>query len=341
MDIKDSICESIYQKKTEHLTQTLADKFNISRQGAQKHLKQLVDAGILRMSGSTKAAKYELVKIVDKHKHFDLSPDITEDFPWRTFVRPLLDNLPANIISICQYGFTEMFNNAIDHSGGSGVLVSVERTAYNIVLAVRDNGVGIFRKITHDFKLDDELHAILELSKGKLTSDPARHSGEGIFFTSRMFDRYIIMSGKLYFSHTLTDEDWLLEGSSPRKGTAVIMDIRISSDRTTQAIFNEFATVDHPGFYKTIVPVRLAQYGDENMISRSQAKRVMARVDKFREVMLDFEGVNEIGQAFADEIFRVFREANPQIHLIPINTNESVQWMINRATASGGSGFQI
>ncbi len=334
MDIKDFICESIYQEKTQHLSQAVAEQFNISRQAAQRHIKQLVDAGVLIMTGSTKAAKYEFVKIVEKHKRFDLLPGITEDFPWRTFVRPLLDDMPENIISICQYGFTEMFNNAIDHSGGSNVLVSVERTDYSIELSVSDDGIGIFRKITDDFKLDDESHAILELSKGKLTSDPSRHSGEGIFFTSRMFDRYFIVSGKLYFYHTLEDADWLFERKSPSKGTTVVMNIRISSDRTMQAIFNEFATVDHPGFYKTVVPVHLAQFGDENMISRSQAKRVLARVEKFREVVLDFKGIKEIGQAFADEIFRVFSQANPQVHLLPINANEAVQWMIDRAKAS-------
>jgi RNA polymerase sigma-70 factor (ECF subfamily) len=36
----------------------------------------------------------------------------------------------------------------------------------------------------------DERHAILELSKDQLTTDPARHTGDGIFFTSRMFDSF-------------------------------------------------------------------------------------------------------------------------------------------------------
>ena len=181
MDIKDFICEKVYQNETKHLSQVTAEKYNISRQAAQKHIKQLVDTGILLMKGSTKAATYEFVKIVDKHKHFDLLPGITEDFPWRTFVRPLLDDLPENILSICQYGFTEMFNNAIDHSGGSVVLVSVKRTAYNIALVVRDNGIGIFRKITNDFKLDDELHAILWSSRFDWTVIPVL-SGQGFRF---------------------------------------------------------------------------------------------------------------------------------------------------------------
>lgn len=48
--------------------------------------------------------------------------------------------------------------------------------------------------------LDLPSHAILELSKGKFTSDPARHSGEGIFFTSRMCDKFEILSKGLFFS---------------------------------------------------------------------------------------------------------------------------------------------
>ena len=334
MTIKDFICESIYQRKTEGLSKLAADTFGITRQAAQKHIKQLVSSGVLTMTGTTKSAQYSFANIVDETKRFALTPDISEDMPWRTFVRPLLNDLPENIISICQYGFTEMFNNAIDHSEGTSVTVSVERTAYNVCLYVKDNGIGIFHKIARDFKLDDKRHAILELSKGKLTSDPSRHSGEGVFFTSRMFDRFMILSEKLFFSHTLEYDDWLLEYETQHKGTNIVMDIRIPSTRTTRAIFNEYSSVDHPGFYKTHIPLNLAQYGDENLISRSQAKRVMARTEKFTEVILDFKGVNEIGQAFADEIFRVFKEAYPDVHIFFVNANEAVEWMIKRVQAS-------
>jgi hypothetical protein len=44
-----------------------------------------------------------------------------------------------------------------------------------------DHGVGIFEKIMKHFNLADAREALLELSKGKLTSDPRNHSGEGIF----------------------------------------------------------------------------------------------------------------------------------------------------------------
>lgn len=82
------------------------------------------------------------------------------------------------------------------------------------------------------------------------------------------------------------------------------------------------------------MPVRLAQYGDDLLISRSQAKRLLVRVDRFRTVIFDFEGVSAIGQAFADEIFRVFRSQHPDIDLYATNASTDVQDMINRAQAA-------
>jgi len=86
-------------------------------------------------------------------------------------------------------------------------------------------------------------------------------------------------------------------------------------------------------FTITHVPVGLARYGDENLVSRSQAKRLMARVEKFREVVLDFSGVNTIGQAFADEIFRVFQQLHPDVKLRWFNANAEVEAMVKRAIA--------
>src|SRR5882762_5697831 len=62
----------------------------------------------------------------------------------------------------------------------------------------RPSAVAIFRKIATALGLANEAHAILELTKGKLTTDRQRHSGEGIFFTSRMFDWFGILSHNLY-----------------------------------------------------------------------------------------------------------------------------------------------
>jgi len=41
-------------------------------------------------------------------------------------------------------------------------------------------------------------------------------------------------------------------------------------------------------------------------ISRAEAKRLVVNLEKFREVELDFGGVDLVGQGFANELFRVF-----------------------------------
>jgi len=81
----------------------------------------------------------------------------------------------------------------------------------------------------------------------------------------------------------------------------------------------------------TVVPVRLAQYGDDKLISRSQAKRLLARLDRFKTVLFDFKAVETIGQAFADEIFRVFAQGHPNIEIIPINATPEIQQTVNAA----------
>ena len=89
------------------------------------------------------------------------------------------------------------------------------------------------------------------------------------------------------------------------------------------------------GFNKTVVPVKLAQYGNDKLISRSQAKRVLARVELFKVVIFNFEGVEFIGHAFADEMFRVFAHKHPEIQLLTMKTNSEVKKMIDRAKSGG------
>jgi hypothetical protein len=174
---------------------------------------------------------------------------------------------------------------------------------------------------------------VLELAKGKLTTDPAHHTGEGIFFASRMFDDYFILSGGVSFSHTATrTEDWIMERENPSQGTMVVMELMNSSTRIAKDVFDAYtAPADDYGFTKTVMPVRLAKHGQENLISRSQAKRLLARVDRFKVVVLDFTGVDTIGQAFADEVFRVFPTENRSVEIIPVEANPDVTRMIARA----------
>ena len=257
---------------------------------------------------------------------------LAEDRVWYGDLLPLLAHLPRNVLDIAHHGVTEMVNNAVDHSDARTVTASMECSDGQLRFAVTDDGVGIFRKITRALDLPDERLALLELSKGKLTTDPQRHSGEGIFFTSRMFDIYRIESGGLVFDHDADFDLDLLDDAHDMAGTQVVMQIATDSRRTVESVFAEYSSgPDDYAFARTVVPVRLAKVGDENLVSRSQAKRLLQRVENFRYVVLDFAEVGGIGQAFADEIFRVFANAHPDVELVHVHAVPEVQQMIRRA----------
>ncbi len=333
---KEQMGEFILRNVTKHpgdITAVTANHFNITRQAAHRHVANLVQEGLLKAEGTTRSRKYSLEYILKRTISLAVQ-NLAEDKVWREHVAPLLTGVPDNVFKLCNYGFTEMVNNVIDHSEGDELTITIALTAVNIDIAVKDNGVGIFNKIQKACALDDPLHSLLELSKGKLTTDPKRHSGEGIFFTSRMFDFFMIHSGNLVFAH-LEDNDFLLEiKASHVQGTEIILRIDLASKRTTQAVFDAFTVDNAFGFDKTIVPVFLSAYGDENLVSRSQAKRLLARFEVFKEVYLDFTKVDSIGQAFADEVFRVFADAHPAIKLVPIRATEQIENMIKHVTAN-------
>ena len=259
--------------------------------------------------------------------------NLEEDVIWTQDFRPYF-NLSSNVTNITAHGFTEMVNNSIDHSAGTSVFITASQTEKSLTLVVADNGIGIFEKISAALNLADKRQALFELSKGKLTTDPSKHSGEGVFFTSRMFDYYEIEANGLQFSHD-EKHDFLMEELSPFvKGTVVFMKVALDSERTTSDVINQFMNEPEDfDFSKTIVPMKLARLGDEQLISRSQAKRLIARFDRFKKVILDFKSVNEIGQAFADELFRVYANEHPQVELTPVNMSEQVEKMWLRAVA--------
>ena len=330
--IREYILNNV-EKHPQDIARVTSERFGVSRSAVSKHLRSLVDGGFLESSGTTSARRYALRKILDESWVFKVD-EIEEDRVWREHVRPRLKELPENIFGICYFGFTEMLNNVIDHSESKEARVHLSRTATNITIDVIDAGIGIFRKIQSEFDLHDPRHALLELSKGKLTTDEARHTGEGIFYTSRMFDRFSIISGTLCFIRENDEDDWLIETSEGEslRGTIIRLAINTKTRRTPEEIYEKFAAGDEGfDFSRTHVPLQLLLYEGEELISRSQAKRLLMRLDGFREVLLDFKGIRRIGQAFADEIFRVYKNAHPQVEVIAIGATEHVQQMIDRA----------
>jgi len=261
--------------------------------------------------------------------YFTIEPGLEEDQVWSVTVLPRLEGLAANSIDIWQYCVTEMVNNAIDHSEGSRLTVVVRRRPSNTRIQVLDDGVGIFRKIKAALELQDETQAILELSKGKLTTDHDRHSGQGIFFTSRMLDEFSILSRGAFFSHEAArPDDYIMDDDDLDTSTMVTMALDNNTERTLKEVFDRYSSGDNYDFSKTVVPLRLAKFGEEKLISRSQAKRALARVELFKAVVFDFAGIEMIGQAFADEIFRVWAKAHEDVECVVIDAGPAVRKMI-------------
>jgi anti-sigma regulatory factor (Ser/Thr protein kinase)/biotin operon repressor len=328
--IRQFILENI-ENNPHNIANNTAKQFDVSCHAINKHIQHLIKQGALIKEGKTKNVKYRLHPQEEWTTSLDLATNYSEDVIWRNEISPELGVLPDNTINIWHYGFTEMFNNVIDHSESKTVLIGIRKTSPSTEMIISDTGIGIFNKIKSKMGLLDSRQAVVELTKGKLTTDPDHHTGEGIFFTSRMFDEFGILSGDVYLSHKYgKEEDWILETTKNNSGTYITMKLKNNTARTTKEVFDKFSADGNFGFTKTIVPVRLAQYGNEQLISRSQAKRLLDRVDRFKVVILDFNEVESIGQAFADEIFRVFIKQHPQIRIIPLNENDNITQTIKK-----------
>jgi len=311
----------------------VAKAFGISRQAVFKNIKELMASGAIEKRES-EGHMYRLKPLQDSYLTILVGPGTEEYKIWNESIAPLLTNLKSNVREICHYGFTEMFNNVIDHSQANKTSVGVKVDALVVRISIQDYGIGIWRKLQQAFNLDDPRHALLELTKGKLTTDPTRHTGEGIFFTSRMFDKFLLASDKLTFCRFQEGEEWLFDvkEDDAGPGTNVIMTLYLDSEKTPRELFDKFtADFDDFGFTRTQLSVQLAKYEGDHLVSRSQAKRILNRLDKFKEVYLDFRDVTDIGQAFADEIFRVFKNDHPTIRIIPVNLRPQVEKMIRRA----------
>jgi DNA-binding Lrp family transcriptional regulator len=101
-----------------------ADRFGVTRQAISYHVRKLTAEGLVQARGKTSARRFALARRTTQ-KAFDLT-GLEEHVVWREFVSPQLDDLPRSAKGICQHGVTEMINNAVDHSGGTQVVISVE-----------------------------------------------------------------------------------------------------------------------------------------------------------------------------------------------------------------------
>lgn len=306
-----------------------AENFMLSRTTIYRYLLELQDKNIIK---KVSRGRYKLIESTYEFVYIN-DGTLEEDYIYNKDISPLVQQLPENVKKIWTYAFTEMFNNAIEHSGSKKIECYVICNYIETTIMITDFGVGIFKKIKDYYNYDSIDDVISELFKGKLTTDTSNHSGEGIFFTSRLMDQFSAISSKRFFSHnnhlefidTLKDEDDL-NILTHDKGTVIYMRLANRTHKELLGVFDMFSDVDG-GFNKTSIPMKNV-FGNNFPVSRSQARRLYNRFEKFKEVELDFKDVDEIGQAFAHELFVKFPQKNPNVIIKVSNSNNRINAMI-------------
>ena len=211
MDLKETISEKI-KANGQIKTADIIKITGFSREYINRFLRELRNKGKIILIGRANKAHYILAdkknlqkaksKILKIHKFLknsNLSEDIVlEDIKRETGI---FFNLKNNIKRIVEYAFLEMLNNAIEHSRSKNVEIIVKRDLDNIRFDIVDFGVGVFNNIMKKRSLKSRMEAIQDLLKGKQTTAPDSHSGQGIFFTSRIADNFVLESSnkKLIF----------------------------------------------------------------------------------------------------------------------------------------------
>jgi len=303
-----------------------------------RFLKKLTDEGLIVLMGKANQAHYVIASAKgaltarpSRVRKIITNKSLAEDKVLSQIKQEssIFQRLAGNVSSIIDYAFTEMLNNAIEHSSSEKIDLIVTKTSMDIRFAVADQGVGIFNNIMKKKRLVSTMDAIQDLLKGKETTAPEGHSGEGIFFTSKIADRLTIKSfgKKIVFDNV--GQDIYVKDIQSSRGTKVDFVLGLKSKKTLSDLFNQY-TDESFQFSKTGVKVKLYRQNND-YVSRSQARRILAGLEKFNTIELDFKDVETVGQAFADEIFRVWKNAHKDIKVTVINANENILLMIRRA----------
>ena len=333
--IREFILTSVAQHPSD-LVEVVERKFGVTRTTVHRHINTLINNEKLIKTGAKKGARYYLAGALNKELVFKIVEHPEEHKVWDDSLSSTFKGIDKGVEDICYYGFGEIFNNAVDHSEGKKIKVDVGVDAEKIELTITDDGIGVFRKIQEYLNLEDIRESVLHLIKGKFTTAPDYHSGEGIFFSSRAFDVFTIYSNGLLYVRDNSQDDWFIEDreNSKGKGTIVTMEIMKNSKRDLQDIFDHYQNPETKAFDKTHILVQFSKLGDERFVSRSQAKRILKGIEKFNHVILDFKGISAVGQAFVDEVFRVFKGSHPEIKIEHINANDAIEFMIKRGLST-------
>ena len=309
------------------LAPMLAQRHSVTRATVTRQLKRLVELGWLVRNGASRP-RYEPGAQREVTAEYAIA-GLDEHSPWLRDIHPALALTPE-LTRLAQHVFGELLNNAIDHAGATAVTVSVRQTPTHLHMLFSDDGVGVFKQLAQKAGLPDAQRAALELAKGRLTTQPQCHGGRGLFFVARMVDAMNLQSDGqvLQWRHHAESVRFL---AHPLKHTGTTVFVSVPLDTTVRpteaygAFGSEAAPLD---FSRTHVPLRLLTDGGLALDSRAQARWVVSRLELFATAELDFEGVDDIGPSFIDEVFRVYAQSHPEVTLEATRASERIRKLL-------------
>jgi len=303
-------------------------KFGLSRQGILKHMNNLIREDRVVAYGKTRDRYYELKPLLNFSKSINILDSFDPDLVLKEQVSPNLKIMPQNIREICQFSLGALFYNVLYHSNASQINYKIYISSENVHLIINDNGIGIFSGIAKAFNFNPIQVAAVEIAKGYITSDPKNHAGDDLKAVFNMFDKVKIASSGIMLSYSNINNDWNIEDSKQTKGTRIHLEIRIHSRRTCSQVFD---SLFNSKVRIANIPVKLAKSKGVQLNTRKDAHSLLHNIKDLKEIQFDFNNIDIIGPAFADELVRKSIEQNKAIDIKWVNSSTLVDALMSRA----------
>ena len=234
MDIKEYIIERL-NKKTKVSSRYLVRKTGFTRSYLNRFLQELIEEGQIVKIGKARKTIYILADAEKlesfRESRMNYSLCLKNDFQIPSTSLNTLESikketgifsgLSVNVVEIIDSSFTELLNNAIVHSGAESINIKMKREQDFISTEITDNGIGIFKKIMEHFSLKNELEAIQQILRGKLTTFPESHAGQGLYNVSKSCDSFVIHSGRKKFMLNNIVNEMSIKDAREIKGTRI------------------------------------------------------------------------------------------------------------------------
>lgn len=304
-------------------------RFGVSRQAVLKHMHTLINNKQVVAHGKTRDRFYELRPQVNYNKTIPIDSKFSTQVVISKNILPNIVSLPKNLVEIIQFSITALLNNISDHSKATKLYFKLYLTYDDFHMVINDNGNGIFGHISSILNLNSIQSAALEIAKGQVTTDQENHSGDELNTVIHLFDVAVIESNGIFLKYINKTSNYSTGPSLQQKGTRIHLKINPDSKRTCEKTFKKLFDIENR--YTNVPVCILRQNKNEQINSRNQAKTIISNLNNIKKVKFDFNNVDLIGPAFADELIRGLSKREKVVEVQWINSNEMIDIMMSHA----------